>query len=73
MAMTQEIQTRRRFTWSIDALGNRFAYSLVVAILINIALHAEAFSLVIGVTVFLLLTAAVIIRRRVHAGTDRHP
>jgi FtsH-binding integral membrane protein len=62
--MTRETQTRRRFTWGINALGNRFAYSFVVAILINIAFHNEAFSLAVGLAVFLLLTAIVAVGRR---------
>lgn len=59
-----EARPKRRFTWSIDALGNRFAYSLVVAILINIAFHNEAFSLATGLIVFLILTAIVTVGRR---------
>jgi hypothetical protein len=70
--MTRETKTRRRFSWSIDALGNRFAYSFVVAILINIAFGNEAFSLAIGLIVFLLLTAIVsVVRRRYQPGRER--
>lgn len=71
--MTRETQTRHRFTWSIDMLGNRFAYSFAVAILMNIAFGVEAFSLAVGLTVFLLLTAIVTVGRHRQAGTDRHP
>lgn len=61
---TPGLRPKRRFTWSIDALGNRFAYSFVVAILMNIAFRNEAFSLAIGLAVFLVLTAIVSIGRR---------
>lgn len=55
---------RRRFTWSIDSLGNRFAYSLVFAILVNLALRIEALSLALGLALFLILTAIVEVGRR---------
>lgn len=63
---------RRGFSWSIEALGNRFAYSFVVAILINIAFRNEVLSLAIGLALFLVLTAIVWVGRR-YAGTDRQP
>lgn len=54
-------------------LGNRFAYSFVVVILMNIATHNGAFSLAVGLIVFLVLTAIVAIGRQRQAGTDRQP
>ena len=65
-------QPKRRFSWSIGAAGNRFAYSFVVAILINIAFRNEALSLAVGLIVFLVLTAIVWAGRR-QAGSDRQP
>lgn len=59
-----DARPKRRFTWSIGMLGNRFAYSFVVAILINIAFGNEAFSLAVGLVVFLILTAIVAVGRR---------
>ena len=64
--------TRRRFSWSIEALGNRAAYSFVLAILINIAFRNEVASLAIGFAFFLLLTAIVWVGQR-YAGSDRTP
>jgi len=65
MTQTNEARTRsRRWDWSLNPIGNRFAYSLVVAILVNVALGVEALSLAVGVTLFLLLTAIVAASRR---------
>jgi FtsH-binding integral membrane protein len=66
MTQTKEATAagRRRFTWSIESLGNRAAYSFVVAILANIAMGAEALSLAIGLALFLVLTAIVTVGRR---------
>ncbi len=71
--MTDVNASSRRFTWSIEALGNRFAYSVVVAILFNIALGNEVLSLALALVVFLVLTAIVTVGRRNQAGTDRQP
>jgi hypothetical protein len=62
--LDKPIKVRRRFTWSINVLGNRAAYSFFVAILINIAFRNEAFSLAVGLIVFLILTAIVSVVRR---------
>ena len=67
-----DARPRRRFTWSVSALGNRFAYAFLVAIAVQIAFGYEPFSLVIGVAVFALLTGYVLVRRH-YAGTDRQP
>jgi hypothetical protein len=68
-----DARPKRRFTWSIETLGNRFAYSFVVAILMFSAVRNEALALVVGLTVFLLLTAIVTVGRRRQDGTDRQP
>lgn len=53
--MEETGRTRRPFTWSIENWGNRFAYSLVIAIAAQVALGSEPLSLSIGVAFFLLL------------------
>ena len=67
-----DARPKRRFTWSISAMGNRFTYALLVAIAVQIAFGYEPFSLVVGVAVFAALTAYVLVRRH-YAGTDRQP
>lgn len=64
---------KRGFTWSVTALGNRFTYSFVVAILVNVAFGNEALSLAVGLVVFLVLSAIVSVGRRYQTGTDRQP
>lgn len=54
----------RRWDWGLTPATNRFGYSLLVAILVNIALDLEALSLAVGVALFLVLTAIVSVRRR---------
>lgn len=68
-----DARPKRRINSSIELAGNRFAYSLLVVILVNLGIQNGALSLAVGLIVFLILTAIVTIGRRRQDGTDRQP